>query len=1203
MKKLRSCLAVVLALLLVCAVPFAAFAQVREADRPLPPLPQGFAFTGETRPGADGGTLYYAENETSENGLVMGVWFDENGAQAEEFETLFTSASGRRRAEQQLPAAYDARNDALLTPIKLQVGNTCWAFSSVACMEANAIKKGLATAQSIDLSEGHLIWFGRNAYFDGESDPRNDGLAAASAANAVNVGGNASYVAGAMENYMGPANESDYPVDLTDANTLAESLQATMRFSDRFVRAFDFAGLHRIVADRENIKKAVLTYGAAEQYYYTENRYYTNRVPANAQERLIPATYYYPTDVATSQINHAVVIVGWDDSFSKENFTGLAQPEHDGAWLCRNSWSTAFGNDGYFWMSYENHGCYGAVNAYELAEKDESVTVQYYDGYGSRDTVDCTAAANIFTASDNGWLSAVSLGAPQNAYSFSVYTGLSATSYPTGGTRIYTQSGSAGGKTVIDVEGNVPLQAGRRYAVVFSGLSEAPVEGVSEDKGGNSYRFTSDMYQSFYEADGKWIDSNRNNKNNLCIRAFEKTQSEPPYTVTFACQGSDLRLERTTADGTVALPEPPAGYAYSFTWNGSDFDGTGVTRDITVRTHCYLPDGTVSESDPCLVEFRCVLCGEEAVPAVKRHTMQTTVIPPCTTSPGYTLNSCVHGDFGTIGDVTLLDGAIGGAIGETLAWQFAGDTLSVAGIGALPNYSTVNPAPWSSETTRAQAKRFVFGEGITSLGAYTVYGFSSLRDITLPASVQTVRETSFGCGSLTALRSVTVSPENTAFRSENGVLLSADGSKLWLYPADKPGAVVQIPEDVTALAAYSMAGSRNVAYLDLSAYTAEIPASFCAGAAALRGVNLPTKATTVGAKAFYNPDGLLDHIYITRVITMPNADVFGNFPKINIDYSTSPVKTYIQKYNDGNYYLFGNHTHAYTAGTETFPGACDVPETTVTLCACGNFSFTQVQAPGHSFGDWEPFGETEHRRVCSNDESHVEIAAHTWDSGTITTEPTCTAAGERTYTCTICGAEKTEPVGERGHNFGDWEPFSETEHRRVCANDASHVETAVHTWDGGTVTTEPTCTADGERTYTCTVCGAEKTEPVGERGHNFGDWEPFSETEHRRVCANDARHVETAAHTWNSGTVTTEPTCTAAGQKAFVCTACGAKKTERISALGHTEPDEDGNCKRCSAHIKDVADPNACPYCGKTHTGLFGWLVRLIHRLLYRLHK
>ena len=1194
MKK-RVCLVLLCCVLLLCTLPIA-FA----AEKTAPALPEGFAFTGKTMTDTDGAVLYYAETAPSENGLVMGLWFDENGNEKTAFESFPSASSGRRRAEKQLPAAYDARNDGLLTPVKLQVGNTCWAFASIACMEANAIKKGLSTADSIDLSEAHLVWHGRNAYVSGETDPRNDGLAADSAEKAVSAGGNATYVAQAVQNFMGPANESDYPVDMTNAQTLAQSLEATMTFSDRFSRAYDFAALHRIVADETNIKKAVLTYGSAEQYFYTENQYYTNRVPATQADKAIPATYYYPNDIETSQINHAVVIVGWDDTFSKDNFTGPAKPEHDGAWLCRNSWSTAFGNDGYFWMSYENHGCYGAVNTYEIEAKDETLTVQYYDGFGSRSTIEASAAGNIFVASGNTYLRAVSLGAPVESYRFFVYTGLSATAVPDGGTCVYTQSGNAYGKSVIALEGKVPLSTGERYSVVFRDLTAAPIEGFSEKSGNNNYQFTSTAGTSYYY-NTRWLDGFETKRNNVCIRAFEKAQGAP-FTVTFACPSGRFETTVTTTESTVALPAAPEGYTYVFTCNGAAFDGSGVTQDITVRTHCYPTAGKAAADDPCRVEYRCIYCGEEQQPSVMVHTMETRTVLPCETSPGYTLHSCVHCDYGSISDVTLLDGAIGGAAGETLAWQLFDGTLSIGGVGALPQFTSAAPAPWHTAQTLAQTNRLVIGEGITGLGAQAIADFSALQEISLPASLQTVSDTSFGCGSLTALRSVTVAADNAAFKGENGVLFSADGSKLWLYPAAKQGAVVRVPETVTAFASYSFSGNQQVQFLDLSVCGAtELPRYFCSGAAALQHVNLPKTLTQMGLRAFYNPDGVLSNIFITQKVTMPAGDVFGNFPKIYVDKSSSSARNYAVTYNNSNFFLLTNHVHAYTQETQTFAAACDVPAYEVKLCQCGNFSFTQTPAPGHDFGVWTSISAQEHRRVCANDETHVETAAHTWNDGTVTTAPTCTANGEKTFTCTACGATKTEPVDALDHAFGVWEPFSETEHRRVCANDETHVELAAHTWNDGTVTTAPTCTANGEKTFTCTVCGATRTEPVDALDHAFGAWEPFSETEHRRVCANDETHVETAAHAWNTGTVTTTPTCTAKGEKTFTCTVCGGVKTESVAALGHTSPDKGGNCTRCGTHLKDVTDPNACAYCGEVHSGLFGWLVGLIHSLLFRL--
>ena len=74
----------------------------------------------------------------------------------------------------------------------------------------------------------------------------------------------------------------------------------------------------------------------------------------------------------------------------------------------------------------------------------------------------------------------------------------------------------------------------------------------------------------------------------------------------------------------------------------------------------------------------------------------------------------------------------------------------------------------------------------------------------------------------------------------------------------------------------------------------------------------------------------------------------------------------------------------------------------------------------------------------------------------MTTEPTATTPGVRTYTCTVCGEVKTETIPATGAH--------------------------THKWDAGKVTTEPTATTPGVRTYTCTICGATRTETIPATG-------------------------------------------------------------------------------------------------------------------------
>ena len=188
-----------------------------------------------------------------------------------------------------------------------------------------------------------------------------------------------------------------------------------------------------------------------------------------------------------------------------------------------------------------------------------------------------------------------------------------------------------------------------------------------------------------------------------------------------------------------------------------------------------------------------------------------------------------------------------------------------------------------------------------------------------------------------------------------------------------------------------------------------------------------------------------------------------------------------------------------------------------------------IPQKGHDYGTWEKVDDNEHKMVCKNDSTHVKFETHTWNSGVVTTEPGCTDEGVKTYTCTGCGAEKTEPITALGHEF-----------KFIAAK-------------------EPKCEEAGNiEHYKCDRCGkcyedkAGQTELSEEKvlikatGHDFGEWETAGTTEHKRTCKNDPSHVETEAHKWNAGTVTKEATETEEGEKAYECTVCGEKKTETI---------------------------------------------------------
>ena len=152
----------------------------------------------------------------------------------------------------------------------------------------------------------------------------------------------------------------------------------------------------------------------------------------------------------------------------------------------------------------------------------------------------------------------------------------------------------------------------------------------------------------------------------------------------------------------------------------------------------------------------------------------------------------------------------------------------------------------------------------------------------------------------------------------------------------------------------------------------------------------------------------------------------------------------------------------------------------------------QGDAHDHQSNDWKS-NETEHWQVCTCG-AVFHKAEHS--GGTAT----CTEKAK----CAVCGAEYGDVLG---HDFTTSWTHDDNEHWKQCSRCDAKDDVGPHTWDSGTITTAPTCTKAGERTYTCTECGATKTEPIDATGHSWkSDWTSDA-THHWHECANESCDV------------------------------------------------------------------------------------------------
>ena len=214
----------------------------------------------------------------------------------------------------------------------------------------------------------------------------------------------------------------------------------------------------------------------------------------------------------------------------------------------------------------------------------------------------------------------------------------------------------------------------------------------------------------------------------------------------------------------------------------------------------------------------------------------------------------------------------------------------------------------------------------------------------------------------------------------------------------------------------------------------------------------------------------------------------------------------------------------------------------------------------------------------SADDLTLEVSCkHANTEEIVTKESTCTAKGEKTIKCTVCGeVVKTEEIAAKGHTSGTAEVTKEatcTEKGEkvtkctVCGETVKTEEIAAkgHTSGTAEVTKEATCTEKGEKVTKCTVCGETvKTEEIAAKGHTLGTAEVTKEATciekgekvtKCTVCGETVKTEEIAAKGHTSGTaeVTKEATCTEKGEKVTKCTVCGETvKTEEITAKGHS---------------------------------------------------
>ena len=258
---------------------------------------------------------------------------------------------------------------------------------------------------------------------------------------------------------------------------------------------------------------------------------------------------------------------------------------------------------------------------------------------------------------------------------------------------------------------------------------------------------------------------------------------------------------------------------------------------------------------------------------------------------------------------------------------------------------------------------------------------------------------------------------------------------------------------------------------------------------------------------------------------------------------------------------------------------CKSPAVYYKSCVCGakgtdTFTSGETNPDNHAdtLSGWQ-WNEDKHWKEYSCCHAEAEKGEHAWDEGEVTEAATCTAAGEKTYTCSVCNRTKKETLAALKHNYGEptyaWNGTSCTA-ERVCSRDGSHKETETVT-AAVTVTQNQSCLLDELSTYTASFENAAfarqtktNVKTADKLGHKWktNEWS-HDATHHWNECQNENCPVTDNSQKndykeHNGGTAT----CIAKA----VCDVCG---TAYGDVLGHDftgtwQSDADHHWKKCS---------------------------------------
>lgn len=464
-------------------------------------------------------------------------------------EKLLLRASGS-----ELPSTYDLREQGRITSVKNQ-GQTgsCWAFSSLASLESYILG---TEGESRDFSENNMKNLVTRYYPDGFDLVSDDG-------------GNSFIAMAYLTRWSGPVNETADPYNETSVYS-PTGLPVQKQIQEVLVLPERTGPL-----DNEVIKRALMDHGAVFSTMCWNSIDYQDK----------NYTYRY---TGSNSANHAITIVGWNDSFDRNRFKRV--PSGNGAFIIKNSWGESWGEAGYFYISYYDTRLGYDENAVFTVSENGNFDYNYqYDPLGWITQIgysELTAwGSNVFTSERTEKLDAVGFYTTDLNTTYEIYVYKNPTKGPVNSTKNYAvkESGTCSfpGYHTHLLNSTVNLTSGERFSVVIKFSNPSYIYPLAIEKQYLDYssKAQAGSGESYVSRDGNsWMDLTsvaEYSETNLCIKAFTTVNELPEAEFS-------SNITSWVSPLTVQFTDLSTG-ALSWEW---DFNGDGII-DSTARNPVY----------------------------------------------------------------------------------------------------------------------------------------------------------------------------------------------------------------------------------------------------------------------------------------------------------------------------------------------------------------------------------------------------------------------------------------------------------------------------------------------------------------------------------------------------------------------------------------------------------------------------------------